>query len=76
MLDQEDEARWRVPSEDFDAAPGFEVSVRDTKAITSWCLDHYNNVIWTGAYSLQRSKGRLHDTCFLILPVLASAEIR
>ena len=53
MLHQEDEARWRVPLEDFDAAAGFEVAVRDAKAITSWCLDHCNNVIWTGAYLVQ-----------------------
>ncbi len=53
-----------MPSEDFDAAPGFEVFVRDAKAITSWCLDHYNNVIWTGECSLQRSQPRPYDTCF------------
>ena len=37
-----------MPAEDFDAAPGLEVAVRDVKAMTSWCLDHVNNVLWTG----------------------------
>ena len=45
---QEAESRWRLPTEDFDAAAGFEVAVRDAKAMTCWCMDHQNNVLWTG----------------------------
>jgi hypothetical protein len=45
---QEAESRWRVPTEDFDAASGLELAVRDAKAVTSWCMDHTNNVLWTG----------------------------
>ena len=49
---QDDDVQWRVHCEDADAAPGFEVPLReDSKdSVTCWHVDHVHNILWTGAW--------------------------
>ena len=52
---QEDEAQWRVPFEDADAAPGYDVRLSDSKDVSCWHMDHMNNILWTGTKQLALS---------------------
>lgn len=48
---QDDEAQWRVPFEDSDAVPGYEVRLSESKDVSCLHMDHVNNILWTGAYA-------------------------
>jgi hypothetical protein len=44
----QDDIPDQVPTEDSDAAPGWEVPLRDVKSVTSVHVDVHNDLLWTG----------------------------
>ena len=44
----QDDIPDQVATEDSDAAPGWEVPLRDVKGVTSVHVDVHNDLLWTG----------------------------
>lgn len=47
----QDDIPDQVATEDSDAAPGWEVPLRDVKGVTSVHVDVHNDLLWTGRQS-------------------------
>jgi hypothetical protein len=57
---QADSRRWRVDSEDFDAAPSVEISHPDTpKRISCLHVDDATGILWAGVVGLRPSPLRV-----------------
>lgn len=49
LLHLQDDIHDQIPTEDSDAAPGWEVPLRDVKSVISVHVDVHNDLLWTGA---------------------------